>query len=184
MARALQLNAFLARAPGGRSPGRRCRMAVGLVVVGLGDVGSSLLAGVEAARAHLIHPWGSLVEAGGAGRAAEDGSAPPLGARAPLAGLRDLALGAFELREDDAYRAALRAGLLSRSLLDELRPQLRQIRAMSGARHAPTRRHLADAFTDELRGFLEHAGCPRGVVVCTAPGLDRKSTRLNSSHDQ
>jgi Myo-inositol-1-phosphate synthase len=146
-------------------------MPLGLVVVGLGDVGSSLLAGVEAARAHLVHPWGSLVEAGGAGRAAEDGSPPPLRARAPLAGLRDLALGAFELREDDAYRAALRSGLVSRSLLDELRPQLRQIRAMSGARHAPTRRHLADAFTDELRGFLEHAGCRRGVVVCTAPGL-------------
>src|SRR2546427_2580896 len=61
-------------APGERSPGWRDRMPLGLVVVGLGDVGSSLLAGVEAARAHLVHPWGSLVEAGGAGRAAEDGS--------------------------------------------------------------------------------------------------------------
>jgi len=146
-------------------------MPLGLVVVGLGDVGSSLLAGVEAARAHLIHPWGSLVEAGGTGRAPQDVAATPIRARAPLAGLADLGLGAFELREDDAYRAAVRAGLLSRSLLDELRPQLRQIRAMSGARHAPTRRHLADAFADELRGFLEHGACARGVLVCTAPGL-------------
>src|SRR5712692_8712214 len=153
MARALHLNAFLARAPGGRSPGRRCRMAVGLVVVGLGDVGSSLLAGV------------------GAGRTPEQSVAEPLRARAPLAGLGDLVLGAFELHDDDAYRAALRANLLGRSLVDELRPRLRQIRAMAGARHAPTRRHLADALAEDLRGFLEHGGCARGVVVCTAPGL-------------
>src|SRR5713101_6733909 len=171
MARALHLNAFLARAPGGRSPGRRCRMAVGLVVVGLGDVGSSLLAGVEAVRTHLVHPWGSLVEAGGAGRTPEQSVAEPLRARAPLAGLGDLVLGAFELHDDDAYRAALRANLLGRSLVDELRPRLRQIRAMAGARHAPTRRHLADALAEDLRGFLEHGGCARGVVVCTAPGL-------------
>ncbi|TMA23390.1 MAG: hypothetical protein E6J85_02135, partial [Deltaproteobacteria bacterium] len=118
---------------------------VGLVVVGLGDVGSSILAGIEAARAHLVHPWGSLIDAGGAGRRPEHGGSQPMRLAAPFANLSDLALGAFELKEDDAYRAALRAGHLSRSLVDELRPQLRHIRAMSGARQAPTRRHLADA---------------------------------------
>src|SRR5438445_1779966 len=118
----------------GRLPGRRCAVTVGLVVVGLGDVGSSLLAGVEAARAHLVHPWGSLTEAGGGGRTPGKPAAAPLRSRAPLAELNDLVLGGFELHDDDAYRAALRAGLLSRSLVDELRPRLRQIRAMAGAR--------------------------------------------------
>ena len=146
-------------------------MAVGLVVVGLGNVGSSLLTGIEAARAHLVHPWGSLAEAGGAGRAPEHSAAEPLRSRAPIAELNELVLGSFELREDDAYRAAVRAALIGRSLLDELRPRLRQIRAMAGARHAPTRRHLADALAEDLRGFLEHGGCSRGVVVCTVPGL-------------
>jgi myo-inositol-1-phosphate synthase len=143
---------------------------VALVVVGMGDVGSSLLAGVEATRAHLVHPWGSLVEAGGAARRPEHGSASPLRPLAPFAELSELALGAFELKDDDAYRAALRAGLVNRSLVDELRPRLRQIRAISGARHAPTRRHLADALAEELRGFREHHCCARGVVVCTVPG--------------
>jgi myo-inositol-1-phosphate synthase len=146
-------------------------MAVGLVVVGLGNLGTSLLGGIEAARAHLVHPWGSLVEAGGPGRAPEHGAAEPLRSHAPLAELNELVLGAFEVHEDDAYRAAVRAALLDRSLLDELRPRLRQIRAMAGARHAPTRRHLADALAEDLRGFLEHGGCSRGIVVCTAPGL-------------
>lgn len=146
-------------------------MAVGLVVVGLGNVGSSLLAGIEAARAHLVHPWGTLVEAGGTARTAEHGGPEPLRARVPLAELSELVLGAFELRDDDAYHATVRAGLLDRSLVDELRPRLRQIRAMAGARHAPTRRHLADALSEDLRGFLEHGGCQRGIVVCTAPGL-------------
>src|SRR3954462_1133492 len=142
---------------------------VGLVVVGLGGVGSSLVTGVLAARAPLVHPFGSLVEAGGTGRAA--GSAlSPLRARAPFAELGDLAIGAFELREDDAYRAALRANLVARSLVDELRPELRKVHAMLGARQAPTRRHLADALAEDLRGFLAHHHCTRGILVCTLPG--------------
>jgi len=141
---------------------------VGLVVVGLGGVGSSLLTGVLAARAHLVHPFGSLIEAGGSGRPK---GLSPLRELAPFAELSDLALGAFELREDDAYRASLRAGLVSRSLVDELRPELRKIRAMRAAREAPTRRHLADAMAEDLRGFLAHHHCARGVVVCTVPGV-------------
>src|SRR3989441_5952652 len=143
---------------------------VGLVVVGLGGVGSSLLTGVLAARAHLVHPFGSLAEGGGSGRAPGLGPSP-LRAAAPLAELGDLALGAFEVREDDAYRAALRANLVSRSLVDELRPELRKIHAMLGGRQAPTRRHLANALAEDLRGFLAHHRCARGVVVCTIPGV-------------
>ena len=170
MARSLQT--FGSGAACGRSVGRGWLMdgttgSVGLVVVGLGGVGSSLLAGIEAARANLVHPWGSLVEGGGVAR----GAAASLRDQAPIALLSDLVLGGFELKEDDAFRAALRAGLLSRSLVDELRPQLRRIRTMLGARQAPTRRHLADAFAEDLRGFLAHNHCSRGVVVCTVPGL-------------
>ena len=143
---------------------------VGLVIVGLGGVGSSLLTGVLAARAHLVHPFGSLAEGGGSGRASGLGPSP-LRAVAPLAELGDLALGAFEVREDDAYRAALRANLVSRSLVDELRPELRKIHAMLGGRQAPTRRHLANALAEDLRGFLAHHRCARGVVVCTIPGV-------------
>src|SRR5207248_7034588 len=119
MARALQIRGTFG-AGSERSLG--CKGAegvmVGLVVVGLGNVGSSVLAGIEAARAHLVHPWGSLAEAGGAGRAPEHSAAEPLRPRAPIAELNELVLGSFELREDDAYRAAVRAGLIGRSLLD------------------------------------------------------------------
>ncbi|HZX93657.1 MAG TPA: inositol-3-phosphate synthase [Myxococcales bacterium] len=147
---------------------------VGLVVVGLGGVGSSLIAGVLAARAHLVHPFGSLAEAGGVAAS----GLTPLRSRAPLAELGDLALGAFELREDDAYRAALRANLVSRSLIDELRPELRKVRAMLGARQAPTRRHLADALAEDLRGFFAHHHCSRGVVICTLPGVRTPPPKL------
>jgi myo-inositol-1-phosphate synthase len=151
--------------------------------VGLGGVGSSLIAGVLAARAHLVHPFGSLAEAGGTGRA--PGS--PLSAlreRAPLAELAELELGAFELHDDDAHRAAVRAGLVSRSLLDELKPELRRIRAMSGARQAPTRRELADKLTEEMLGFLAHHRCGRGVVVCTLPGVRIPPPRMGATPDE
>ena len=156
---------------------------VGLVVVGMGGVGSSLITGLLAARAHLVHPFGSLVEAGGTGRS-PDGGLAPLREQAPFAELGDLVLGAFELREDDAYRAALRAGLVNRSLVDELRPELRRIRAMLGGRHAPTRRHLADAVAEDLRGFLAHHRCSRGVVVCTLPGVRAPSGKPGFTADE
>src|SRR5437764_6459592 len=172
MARPLQTPPW--EAVGARPPGREARMQetgrVGLVVVGLGGVGSSLLTGVLAARAHLVHPFGSLAEGGGSGRAPGFGPSP-LRAAAPLAELGDLALGAFEVREDDAYRAAMRASLVNRSLVDELRPELRKIQGMLGGRETPTRRHLADALAEDLRGFLAHHRCSRGVVICTVPGL-------------
>ena len=148
--------------------------SIGVVVAGLGGLGSSLIAGIEAARAHLVHPWGSLVEGGGAAK----GAFGSLRERAPFAQLSDLVLGAFELKEDDAFRATLRSGLLSRGLVDELRPQLRQTRAMLGARQAPTRRHLADTLAEDLRGFLAHKHCTRGVLVCTIPGDPSVSGRL------
>ncbi|HEX4381364.1 MAG TPA: inositol-3-phosphate synthase [Myxococcales bacterium] len=148
---------------------------VGLIVVGMGGVGSSLLAGILAARNHLVHPDGSLAE----GREAGTG----LRARAPLAELSDLELGAFELHADDAHRAATRAGLVSRSLLDELRPELRRIKAMQGARQAPTRRHLADALAEDMRGFLAHHHCSRGVVVCTLPGVRTPPPKMGFSSD-
>jgi myo-inositol-1-phosphate synthase len=156
---------------------------VGLVVIGLGGVGSSLLTGVLAAREHLAHPFGSLAEAGGAGRAPGSGLVS-LRDKAPLAELADLQLGAFELRDDDAYRAALRAGVVSRSLVDELRPQLRQVHAMLGARQAPTRRHLADALAEDLRGFLTYHRCSRGVVVCTIPGPQDAPAKLDFTADE
>jgi hypothetical protein len=149
---------------------------VGFIVVGMGGVGSSLLTGVLAARSHLVHPDGSLVEGNGPGSG--------LRAIAPFAELSDLELGAFELRDDDAHRAAIRSGLIARSLLDELRPDLRRIRAMQGARQAPTRRHLADALTEDLRGFLAHHHCSRGVVVCTLPGVRSAPPKLGFSSDE
>ncbi|HEY2028795.1 MAG TPA: inositol-3-phosphate synthase [Myxococcales bacterium] len=145
---------------------------VGFIVVGMGGVGSSLIAGILAARGHLVHPDGSLVEAGA------------LRPQIPLTELNDLEIGAFELRDDDAHRAAVRAGFISRSLLDELRPDLRRIRAMQGARQAPTRRHLADALSEDMRGFLAHHHCSRGVVVCTLPGVRSAPPKMGFSSDE
>lgn len=156
---------------------------VGLVVVGLGGVGSSLITGVLASRAHLVHPFGSLAEAGGAGRPAGSSLAAWRDA-APLAELTALEIGAFELKDDDAYRAALRAGLVSRSLVDELRPELRKLRAMLGARQAPTRRHLSDMLAEDMRGFLAHHHCTRGVVVCTIPGLRTPPAKIAFTADE
>src|SRR3954467_389843 len=58
--------------------------SVGLVVVGLGSTGSSLVTGLLGARENLVRPHGSLVAS--------------LREKAPFAALHDFALGAFELQ--------------------------------------------------------------------------------------
>ena len=91
----------------------------------------------SASSSFLASSWRALggrrrwAEGGGAGRT-EGSGVSGLRDRAPFAELGDLVLGAFEVHDDDAYRAALRAGIVNRSLVDELRPEL--LCRMSGHR--------------------------------------------------
>jgi len=151
---------------------------VGLVVVGLGGVGSSLLTGVLAARAHLVHPSKPR-----GGRRIRKGAwlrPSPLRAAAPA--------GRAGRSRRSAHSRCARDRSLSRRAAGgshqpfaggRAAPELRKIHAMIGGRQAPTRRHLADALAEDLRGFLAHHRCARGVVVCTIPGVraDRRSRR-------
>src|SRR5262249_4077970 len=49
----------------------------------------------------------------------------------PLAGLDDLVVGAWDIFEDDAYQAALKAGVLETSLLDQVKDTLTAVKPMT-----------------------------------------------------
>ncbi len=105
------------------------RGKLGVLLVGLGAVSTTFIAGVLAIRKGLAKPIGSLTQMGTIrlGKRTE-GRSPKITDVVPLAGLDDLVFGGWDIFEDDCYAAARTAGVIEPSLLDQVRPELEKIR--------------------------------------------------------
>ncbi len=100
-----------------------------MLLVGLGAVSTTTIAGVFAIRKGFAKPIGSLTQMGTIrlGKRTE-GRSPKITDVVPLAGLDDLVFGGWDIFEDDCYAAARTAGVIEPSLLDKVRPDLEKIR--------------------------------------------------------
>jgi myo-inositol-1-phosphate synthase len=108
---------------------------LGVLCVGLGAVTSTLIAGVELARRGIAAPIGSMTQMGTIrlGKRTER-RAPLIRDFVPLASLDDLVFGAWDPFPDDAYVAALRAGVLDAGRhLEAIGDQLRAVQPMPAA---------------------------------------------------
>src|SRR6476469_5567308 len=105
------------------------RGKLGVMIVGMGAVATTFVAGVEAIRKGIAKPIGSLTQMGTVrlGKRTE-GRSPKISDVVPLAGLDDLVFGGWDIFEDDCYAAARTAGVIEPSLLDKVRTDLEQIR--------------------------------------------------------
>src|SRR5690242_13142234 len=100
------------------SPPREIKPAngkLGVLVVGLGAVATTFMAGVENARRGSGKPIGSVSQMGTIrlGKRTESRS-PLIKDFVPLAKLEDLVFGAWDPIPDDAYASALNAGVLDK----------------------------------------------------------------------
>ncbi|HET6836671.1 MAG TPA: inositol-3-phosphate synthase, partial [Gemmatimonadales bacterium] len=88
---------------------------LGVLCVGLGAVATTFIAGVENIRRGSARPIGSVTQMGTIrlGKRTEK-RAPLLRDFVPLASLDDLVFGAWDPVPDDAYAAAIQAGVLDR----------------------------------------------------------------------
>src|SRR4051812_40406078 len=108
---------------------------LGILLVGLGAVASTFLAGVEHARRGSGKPIGSLTQMGTIrlGKRTENRT-PLIRDFVPLADLNDIVFGAWDPFPDDAYVAAQRAGVLeSGKHLEGISDALRDVRPMKAA---------------------------------------------------
>jgi myo-inositol-1-phosphate synthase len=154
---------------------------LGVLLVGLGAVASTLIAGVELARRGLAQPIGSLTQMGTIrlGKRTERRS-PLIREFVPLAGLDQLVFGAWDPIPDDAYVAALKAGVLDRhEHIEPIADFLRSIRPMpavfdsyyvkrlqgDNVKRASNKLELAEALREDIRRFKAENGCERLVVV-------------------
>src|SRR6266568_2038774 len=79
---------------------------LGVMVVGLGAVATTMIAGVEAVRRGLAKPIGSLTQMGTIRLGKRtDNSSPLIKDFVPIADLNDVVFGSWDLFKDDAYQA-------------------------------------------------------------------------------
>jgi myo-inositol-1-phosphate synthase len=156
---------------------------LGILLVGLGAVSTTFVAGVEAVRRGLAEPIGSLTQMGTIrlGKRTEN-RAPAIRDFVPLANLDDLVFGAWDIFPENAYEAALHAGVLDRSLLTQLRADLAEIGPMPAVfdqyyvkrlngthvKHGPTKMDLAEQLMRDIATFKREQGCDRLVMVWAA----------------
>jgi myo-inositol-1-phosphate synthase len=100
-----------------------------VLLVGLGAVSTTFIAGVLAIRKGFAKPIGSLTQMGTIrlGKRTE-GRFPKISEVVPLSALDDLVFGGWDIFEDDCYAAARTAGVIEPALLDQVRPELERIR--------------------------------------------------------
>src|ERR671925_1760580 len=104
---------------------------LGILLVGMGAVTTTFIAGVEAIRRGLAKPIGSLTQMGTIRLGKRtDGRSPLIKDFIPLAELDDLVFGAWDPIADDALTAACKAGVLEQRDIEPLADFLREIRPM------------------------------------------------------
>ena len=153
---------------------------LGVLLVGMGAVSSTFIAGVEAVRRGLARPIGSLTQMGTIrlGKRTER-RVPAIRDFVPLAALDDLVFAGWDIFPDNAYQAALKAGVLDPPLLAEVRPALEAIRpwpAVFDARYVKrlqgshvkkgaNKRDLAEALVDDIAAFKRRKKLDRMVML-------------------
>ena len=152
---------------------------LGVLLPGMGAVGTTFIAGVLAIRKGLAKPIGSLTQMGTIRLGARtDDNVPLIRDYVPLAGLDDLVFGGWDVFEDDAYVAASRAGVLEGHLLEQLGDELRAIKPMTAVFEQEYVRNLhgdhvkaetnkweqAEALNADIDRFVEQNGCDRVVA--------------------
>jgi myo-inositol-1-phosphate synthase len=154
---------------------------LGVLTVGLGAVATTLMAGVELARKGLGEPTGSLTQLGTMRLGKRtDGRAPFIKDVVPLAGLDDLVFGAWDPFPDDAYTAAVRAGVLDTTRhIEPIAAALRAVRPMAAAfdpayvkrldgpnvQDRTSKRAMLEQLREDIGRFRDDNHCDRIVML-------------------
>jgi myo-inositol-1-phosphate synthase len=170
---------------------------LGVLLPGMGAVATTFIAGVLAIRKGLAKPIGSLTEMGTIrlGKRTEN-RVPTIRDYVSLATLDDLVFGGWDLFSENAYDAAMRAGVLEKDLLNEIKDELEAISPMKAVfeqayvkkltgEHVKTgtsKMDLAEQLMADIDAFKEKNGCDRLVAVwCGSTEVYRKPSDVHSS---
>jgi myo-inositol-1-phosphate synthase len=153
---------------------------LGVLLVGMGAVSTTTIAGVLAVRRGLAKPIGALTQMGTVrlGKRTE-GRSPRIKDFVPLASLDDVVFGGWDIFEENSYEAAKTAGVLDAALLDQVGPEMeaiapwpavfdrRYVKRLDGpnVKRGANKRELADQLQDDIRRFKAQHALERLVMV-------------------
>jgi myo-inositol-1-phosphate synthase len=125
-----------------------------------------------------------------------DNNSPAIKDYVSIAKLDDIVFGGWDIFPDNAYQAAVRAGVLDTRLLDQLRPELEAIRPMPAVfeqayvknltgpnlKKGTSKADLAEQLMEDIRRFKETNNCDRLVAVwCGSTEVYRKPGEVHGS---
>jgi len=153
---------------------------LGVIVPGMGAVASTFMAGVEAVRKGIAKPIGSMTQMGTIRLGKRtDNRTPMVKDFVPLADLNDIVFGGWDIFEDNMYEAGCKAGVLEKSLLDQIRPFMESIKPWPAAfskdyvkkldgpnvKKAANKMELAEQVQEDIRNFQKVNNLARTVMV-------------------
>ncbi|MEQ9423701.1 MAG: inositol-3-phosphate synthase [Cyclobacteriaceae bacterium] len=153
---------------------------LGILTPGMGAVATTFIAGVLAIRKGLSKPIGSLTQMGTIrlGKRTENRN-PLIKDFVPIAGLDEVVFGGWDPFDDNAYEAAMKAQVIDKDMLNQLKDELEEIKPMPAVfdkeyvkkldgkhvKSGASKMDLAEAVMKDIEDFKAKNGCDRVVMV-------------------
>ncbi|MEO8372572.1 MAG: inositol-3-phosphate synthase [Candidatus Solibacter sp.] len=153
---------------------------LGVLIPGMGAVTTTFIAGLEAFKLGLGKPIGSLTQLGTVrlGKRTE-GRSPAIKDFVPLANMSDIEVGCWDIFEDNAYEAAMKAGVLETSLLEQVKAPLSAIKPMKAVfdqnfvkriigpniKADGSKMDHAQMVMDDIKQFQQRTGVARTTMI-------------------
>ncbi|MGA2272110.1 MAG: inositol-3-phosphate synthase [Bryobacteraceae bacterium] len=170
---------------------------LGVLIPGMGAVTTTFIAGLEAIKRGTGKPIGSLTQLGTVrlGKRTE-GRSPAIRDFVPLAKVEDLEIATWDIFEDNAYEAAVKAGVLEMPLLESLKQPLEAIEPMEAVfdqkfvkrlngpnvKAGGSKMDYAEAVMEDIRQFRERTKVSRMTMIwCGSTEVFHEAAEVHSS---
>ena len=170
---------------------------LGVLIPGMGAVTTTFIAGLEAIKRGLGKPIGSLTQLGTVrlGKRTE-GRSPAIRDFVPLAKMEDLEIATWDIFEDNAYEAAVKAGVLEMPLLQSLKEPLEAIEPMQAVfdqkfvkrlngpniKAGGSKMDYAEAVMEDIRQFQQRTKVSRMTMIwCGSTEVYHEAAEVHSS---
>jgi len=170
---------------------------LGVLIPGMGAVTTTFIAGLEAIKRGTGKPIGSLTQLGTVrlGRRTE-GRSPAIRDFVPLANVEDLEIGTWDIFEDNAYEAAVKAGVLEMPLLESLKQPLEAIEPMQAVfdqkfvkrlngpnvKAGGSKMDYAEGVMEDIRQFQKRTKVSRMTMIwCGSTEVYHEAAEVHSS---
>ncbi len=170
---------------------------LGVLLVGLGAVSTTFVAGVEAVKKGLGRPYGSLTQMGTIRLGKRtDNRTPFISDFVPLTPIENIEFAAWDVFEDSAYEAALKARVLDKELIESLKDELsalkpkkavfdrRYVKLLNGTfiKQGKNKMDLAEQLMDDIRSFKKEKDVKSLVMIwCGSTEVFIKPSEVHES---